>query len=82
MIIHGGIDDEDEKILNDCFILDLINMNWTKADIKGKLYSLAYHASSLVVQSEIRTHQHVNVYKFPEILSIKSDSKKVISYLT
>ena len=77
MIIHGGIDDEDEKILNDSYILDLNNLNWTKSDLKGKSYFLAYHASTLVVQSEKRTHPQVNAYKFPEILTIKSSSKKV-----
>ena len=79
MMIHGGIDDEEEKILNDSYILDLLTFTWSKADIKStKIFSLAYHASTLVLQAEKRDHPQVTVYKVPDLPSSKTGIKKVI----
>lgn len=78
MLIHGGIEEDEDKILNDSYILDLQTFNWTKSDIKPtKTFSLAYHASTLVLQAEKRDHPQVTVYKFPDLPSSKTGIKKV-----
>lgn len=80
MLIHGGVDEEDEKVLSDSYILDLVTYNWSKADIKtNRSYHLAYHASTVVLTSDKKDHPHVSVYKFPDMPSSKSTIKRVSS---
>lgn len=67
MFIHGGIDDKEDKLLNDFWLLDLDRMKWISVEFKGyQPPPLAYHSSSLVVTSDKRLNTNFHIYKFPE----------------
>ena len=77
ILFHGGID-SDNKILDDCLLLNLNPLKWIKPIINNyspmpKLYG---HASCLVIPSNILFHYKFNMYKYPE--EFHSDKKENI----
>lgn len=83
MVIHGGIDEE-EQILGDLYMLSLGGlMKWVKCSVYSETKGpcIFGHAAALVVPSNIRTSYKFNIYKYPEAviskgLSSPLDSKR------
>ena len=77
MIIQGGVSDTNE-VLNDCFILNLNNLNnninnnnnekWSKCVISNKQKSpyLFGHCACLVIPKDIRNHSKFSIYRYPD----------------
>ena len=78
MIIHGGLDEED-KILDDCYILNLQTVKWAPAIINlntpiPKVYG---HSSCLVMPNSAIINSTFNAYKCPDIDYISKKEKKI-----
>ncbi len=79
MLIHGGID-ENDNILSDVCLLEFSPVcSWSKAEFKAgsKPLALANHSSALVVKSDIRDSSNFNIYKFPEITQNSYSNRKL-----
>ena len=79
MLIHGGLD-EDEQILDDCYILNLLTLKWFIPVINlntphPKVYG---HSSCLVVPNSVITNGAFSVYKIPDVDYISKKGKKNI----
>lgn len=68
MFVHGGIN-EDNKYLDDMFILNYKPLKWEDLDIsnKIKLPPLAHHSCCLVVSEMIINSSKFNIYNCPNI---------------
>ena len=79
MLIHGGIDENDE-ILDDTYLLNLNNnLNWSKANIMLNLIppKLSYHSCCFVISSDIVRKYKFTIYKIPNSLSAKALNKRI-----
>lgn len=67
IIIHGGVN-EDNKILNDSFVLSTSPLRWTELNYSefSSSPALMGHASAVVLPSEIKYNHRTNIYKFPD----------------
>ena len=67
ILIHGGINEEN-KILNDCYILNINPMKWfqPKIDNSCKFPKLYGHAACLVIPIMILITHKFNIYSFSE----------------
>ena len=79
MLIHGGLDEE-EQILDDCYILNLLTLKWFIPVINSntphpKVYG---HSSCLVVPNSVLTNGAFSVYKIPDVDYISKKGKKNI----
>ena len=79
MLIHGGLDEEDQ-ILDDCFILNLLTLKWFIPVINlntphPKVYG---HSSCLVVPNSVITNSAFSVYKIPDVEYVSKKGKKNI----
>ena len=79
MLIHGGLDEEDQ-ILDDCFILNLLTLKWFIPVINlntphPKIYG---HSSCLVVPNSVITNSAFSVYKIPDVEYVSKKGKKNI----
>ena len=79
MLIHGGLDEEDQ-ILDDCFILNLLTLKWFIPVINlntphPKVYG---HSSCLVVPNSVITNNAFSVYKIPDVEYVSKKGKKNI----
>ena len=66
MIIQGGVD-ENGEYLNDCYILNFQNLQWSLPVINKAVLmpSLAYHSGCLVLPQEVREDSKCTIYNFP-----------------
>jgi hypothetical protein len=64
MFIHGGIN-EDDKYLNDCYLLSYKPLKWIMPDINKKMHlpPIAYHSCCLVIPEKIRNDSKFNIYE-------------------
>ena len=76
MFIHGGIN-ENGKVLNDSYILNVHHLKWNKCLIDKNCHcpKLFGHACSLVVPLMYLYNPKFNIYSFPENENVK---KKII----
>ena len=79
MLIHGGLDEEDQ-ILDDCFILNLLTLKWFIPVINlntphPKVYG---HSSCLVIPNSVITNSAFSVYKIPDVEYVSKKGKKNI----
>ena len=79
MLIHGGLDEEDQ-ILDDCFILNLLTLKWFIPVINlntphPKVYG---HSSCLVVPNSVITNSAFSIYKIPDVEYVSKKGKKNI----
>ena len=76
MLIHGGIN-ENGKILNDSFILNINKLKWYKCIIdKNSLWPKLYgHACSLVIPFSYLYNPKFNIYSYPQN---ENNKKKLI----
>ena len=80
MVIHGGIDDNNE-ILDSVYVLSLQQpMKWVKPSFPlfNKGPALYGHCSSLVVPLQIKTHFRFNIFKYPDNCLGKNYSTPII----
>ena len=68
MLIHGGIG-INNKILSDCYLLNLPNLKWIEPTIdnynsKPKVYG---HTCCLVIPIDILTNKDFSIYKYPDL---------------
>ena len=75
ILIHGGINEEN-NILNDCYLLNINPLKWHRAniDISSKSPKLYGHAACLVIPIIILINRKFNIYNFPEGIN---NNKKV-----
>lgn len=68
MIIHGGIN-ENGEYLNDTFLLNFTPAKWYACSINDEVNAptLAGHACTLVLPSEIKFNPRTSIYKFPDV---------------
>ncbi len=78
MFVHGGIS-EDDVYLNDCHLLNLNQLKWSSCflDVDLPAPSLACHTACLVVSSDLSDNPRMNIYKFPEIGSLRRQISNV-----
>ena len=79
MLIHGGLDEEDQ-ILDDCYILNLQTMKWSMPVINlntphPKVYG---HSCCLVVPNSIIMNNSISIYRIPDMDYISKKGKKNI----
>ena len=76
MFIYGGID-EDNRYLNDYYILNYHPLKWSVPIINRTvdIPCLAYHSCCLVIQKEVRDHPKFSIYEIP-LCHIKNDNIK------
>ena len=77
MLIHGGINDEG-KILEDSYLFNIHTLTWNKCIInkiceQPKLWG---HACCLVIPGQILYNPKFNIYRFPEIDTVKKKNIK------
>ena len=77
MFIYGGIDDEG-RILNDMWALDLIYLKWENISTYKKAPNLAYHSSALVLRNQKKNSPYINLFKFTDLFK-RDPSMKIIS---
>lgn len=67
MIIHGGID-ENDNYLDDCYLLNLSPLKWNFCSISTETEHprLAFHSSCVVLPQELKYNPKFNIYKFPD----------------
>ena len=67
-LIHGGISEFNDEIVNDIHILNINNFKWSTLQLNLNTSSpyLYGHACSLVIPFELRYHIRLSVYNFPE----------------
>jgi len=68
MFIHGGIDEEN-KYLDDFYILNYKILKWEDIDINNstiKIPPLAHHSCCLVVSEMMINNSKFNIYNYPE----------------
>ena len=72
MLIHGGIN-ENGKVLNDSYLLNINKLKWNKCIIDKNCYwpKLYGHASSLVIPLACLLNPKFNIYSFPQNEAIK-----------
>ena len=68
MLIHGGIG-ENNEILDDCYLLNLQNLNWVSPAISsyGPAPKVFGHASCLVIPYNILNNSKFNIYRYPDL---------------
>ena len=67
-LIHGGISEFNDEIVNDVHILNISNFKWSTLQLNPMTASpyLYGHSCSLVLPFELRFHIRLSVYNFPE----------------
>ena len=79
MLIHGGVDENDE-ILDDSYLLNLTNnLIWSKTSIMPILIppKLAYHSCCLVITSDILYNNKFNIYRIPNSFIAKKLNSRI-----
>ena len=79
MLIHGGVDENDE-ILDDSYLLNLTNnLIWSKTSIMPILIppKLAYHSCCLVIASDILYNNKFNIYRIPNSFIAKKLNSRI-----
>ena len=68
MFVHGGISEEN-KYLDDQYILSYKPLRWNDLDISSKIKvpSLAHHSCCLVIPELIKFNSKFNIYNIPEL---------------
>ena len=68
MFIHGGLNDNNE-ILNDCFLLSINTYKWNLCTINKRTVSprLYGHASCVVIPHSLLNHHKFSIYSYPTI---------------
>ena len=62
MFIYGGIDDNENKLLSDFWLMILNNYNWISLETKGKKPPpLSFHCSTLVLTNDNKTNPKLNI---------------------
>ena len=79
MFIHGGIDEENQ-VLDDCYLLNLQQLKWSVPMIinNNKSPKVYGHSSCLVVPDNIIASNAFNIYKFPDTDYLSKKNKKNI----
>jgi len=79
MFIHGGVSDENE-VLGDSFLYSLNSQKWYNCSLEedSPLPKLCCHTSCLVLPSEQRYSNKLNIYKLTEVRQTRN-YKKVIN---
>ena len=77
MFIHGGIN-ENGKVLNDSYLLNINQLKWNKCIIDKNCYwpKLYGHACSLVIPLSCLFNPKFNIYSFPQNETIKKKTIK------
>ena len=79
MLIHGGVDENDE-ILDDSYLLNLTNnLIWSKTSIMPILIppKLAYHSCCLVITSDILYNNKFSIYRIPNSFIAKKLNSRI-----
>ena len=79
MFVHGGISEEN-KYLNDQYILSIKPLKWNDIDInansKIKIPSLAHHNCCLVMPEIIKNSSKFNIYNIPDLGGLENNNIK------
>ena len=78
IIVHGGLDEEN-KILNHCFIMNLnpFKLVYCSVDINHQPPYLHGHCGAMAIPSDTLNNQRMTVYKMPEMPFGKSVNLKL-----